>query len=109
MQNINAYLGDLRKKIVEALRRGATKSETARTFGVSRSSVKRYARLAEQVRSLAPKKRLGSKPQLDERVTKLLGVRRGEAPYDHPLRAARVRAEGCRGSRMSDSTISRIC
>jgi transposase len=70
---MNASSGDLRKKIVEALRRGATKSETACTFGVSRSSVKRYARLAEQGRSLAPKKRLGSKPKMDERATKLLG------------------------------------
>jgi hypothetical protein len=41
---VNAYSEDLRKKIVEALRRGATKSVAARTFGVSRWSVKRYAK-----------------------------------------------------------------
>ena len=40
---INANSEDLRKRIVEALRRGTTKSEAARAFGVSRSSVKRYA------------------------------------------------------------------
>jgi hypothetical protein len=40
---MNAYSEDLRKKIVEALRRGAGKSEAARAFGVSLSSVKRYA------------------------------------------------------------------
>ena len=40
---MNAYSEDLRKKIVEALGRGATKSEAARSFGVSRSSVKRRA------------------------------------------------------------------
>ena len=38
---MNAYSEDLRMKIVEALRRGMTKTEAARTFGVSRSSVKR--------------------------------------------------------------------
>jgi len=30
---MNAYSEDLRKKIVEALGRGTTKSEAARTFG----------------------------------------------------------------------------
>jgi transposase len=50
MLRMNAYSEDLRMKIVEALRRGATKSEAARSFGVSRSSVKRYAKLAEQGR-----------------------------------------------------------
>ncbi len=38
---MNPYSEDLRKKIVEALRRGTTKSGAARSFGVSRSSVKR--------------------------------------------------------------------
>ena len=68
MHCMNAYSEDLRKKIVEALQRGTTKSEAARSFGVSRSSVKRYAKLAEQGRSLAPKKRPGSKPKMDERA-----------------------------------------
>src|SRR5215213_3223587 len=58
---MNPYSEDLRKKIIEALRRGTTKSEAARSFGVSRSSVKRYAKLAEQGRPLTPKKRPGSK------------------------------------------------
>ena len=66
MHRMNAYFEDLRKKIVEALRRGRTKSETARSFGVSRSSVKRYAKLVQEGRSLAPKKRSESKPKLDE-------------------------------------------
>ena len=51
---MNAYSEDLRKKIVEALGRGTTKSEAARMFGVSRSSVKRYAKLAEEGRPLWP-------------------------------------------------------
>jgi transposase len=69
---MNAYSEDLRMKIVEALERGMGKSQTARTFSVSLSSVKRYCGLAEEGRSLAPKKRPGSKPKLDERSGKLL-------------------------------------
>jgi hypothetical protein len=41
---MNAYSEDLREKIIEALGRGMGKSEAARTFSVSLSSVKRYAR-----------------------------------------------------------------
>ena len=76
---MNAYSEDLRKKIVEALRRGMTKSEAARTFGVSRSSVKRYAKLTEEGRSLAPRKRPGSKPKMDESDRRLF-----EADLEEP-------------------------
>src|SRR5215203_6013309 len=78
---MNAYSEDLRKKIVEALGRGMGKSEAARTFSVSLSSVKRYAKLAEEGRSLAPKKRPGSKPKLDERSSKLLEEDLKERPF----------------------------
>ena len=63
---MNAYSEDLRKKIVEALERGATKSGAARTFGISRSSVKRYAGAARDGEPLAPKRHPGSQPKLDE-------------------------------------------
>ena len=44
---MNAYPQDLREKIVEAVfESGMGKSETARAFGVSLSSVKRYAKAA---------------------------------------------------------------
>jgi transposase len=78
---MNAYSEDLREKIVEALGRGMSKSEAARTFSVSLSSVKRYAKLAEEGRSLAPKKRPGSKPKLDERARKLLEEDLKERPF----------------------------
>lgn len=77
---MNAYSEDLRKKIIEALGRGMGKSEAARTFSVSLSSVKRYARMAEEGRSLAPRKRPGSKPKLDERAQKLLAEDIKERP-----------------------------
>ena len=39
---MKAYSEDLRKKVVEAVKRGMKKSEAAYTFGLSLSSVKRY-------------------------------------------------------------------
>ena len=50
MHRMNAYSEDLRNKIVEALRRGATKSETARAFGVSRSSLRQALKVLEKKR-----------------------------------------------------------
>jgi transposase len=90
MPPMNPYSIDLRKKIIEALRRGATKSEAARSFGVSRSSVRRYAKLAEEGRPLAPKKRPGSKPKMDEKSQEAFGGGHGRASLGHPLRAPRV-------------------
>ena len=78
---MNAYSEDLREKIVQALERGMGKSEAARTFFVSLSSVKRYAKIAEEGGSLAPKKRPGSKPKLDERASKLLEDDLKERPF----------------------------
>ncbi len=57
---MKAYFEDLRKKIVGALLRGTRKSEAARLFGVSLSSVKSYARTAREGRPLTPKKNLAS-------------------------------------------------
>jgi transposase len=57
------------------------KSQAARTFSVSLSSIKRYAKLAEEGRSLAPKKRPGSKPKIDERASKLLQADLQERPF----------------------------
>jgi transposase len=78
---MNAYSEELPKKIVEALKRGMGKSEAARTFSVSLSSVKRYANMDEEGRSLVPKKRPGSKPKLDGLSTKLLEEDLKERPF----------------------------
>src|ERR671910_456507 len=77
---MNAYSLDLRKKIVEAKQLGAPTSEVARTFGVGASTVKRYAATAREGRSLAPKKRPGSKPKLDGAARKLLEADLRERP-----------------------------
>ena len=104
---MNAYSEDLRKKIVEALGRGATKSEAARSFGISRSSVKRYAKLADGGRPLAPKRRPGLKPKLDEAARRLLE----EDLERRPAATLRQRREFLRrvaGVSVSESTVSRL-
>ena len=45
---MKAYSIDLRTKVVESVRRGVSKSETARTFGVSRWTVKRYLKRLDE-------------------------------------------------------------
>jgi transposase len=77
---MNAYSTDLRKKIVEALRRGTGKSEAARAFGVSLSSVKRYAKLDDEGRPLTPKKRPGSPPKIGANAKRLLEADLQERP-----------------------------
>jgi len=78
---MNAYPQDLREKIVEAVfERGIDKSETARAFGVSLSSVKRYAKAASEGETLAPKKKPSSKPKLDEQARRLLAADVEERP-----------------------------
>ena len=69
---MRAYSEDLRRKIVQAVERGMSKSQTARLFGISLSSVKRYARLASQGESLTPRKGGGRPPKADEATKKLL-------------------------------------
>ena len=103
---MNAYSEDLRKKIVEALDRGATKSEAARSFGISRSSVKRYAKLADEGRPLAPKKRPGLKPKLDQAAWRLLEEDLEERPAA-TLRQRREFLRRVRGVSVSESTVSR--
>ena len=45
---MKAYSVDLRIKIVESVRRGISKSETARRFGVNRSTVNRYLKRLDE-------------------------------------------------------------
>ncbi len=70
---MKAYSEDLRLKVVQAInQRGMSKSQAARLFSISLSSVKRYARLASQRESLAPRKGGGRPPKADEATRKLL-------------------------------------
>ena len=104
---MNAYSEDLRKKIVEAIsERGMGKSEAARTFGVSLSSVQRYVGMASKGESLAPKKRPGLKPKLDEKAIRLLAADLEERPFvTHSQRREYLKAAA--GVWVSRSTICR--
>jgi transposase len=103
---MNAYSEDLRKKIVEAVERGTSKTEAARSFGVSRSSVKRYAAMAHEGEPLAPKKRPGSKPKLDEGAKRLLEADLEQRPAT-TLPERREYLKQVAGAQVSESTISR--
>ena len=104
---MNAYSLDLRKKIVEAKERGMPTVEVARTFGVGVSTVKRYAATAREGKPLAPKKRPGSKPMLDEAGRKLLEADLEERPAA-TLPQRREFLTRVAGVRVSDSTVSRM-
>jgi transposase len=104
---MNAYSQDLREKIVQAVFEGGIgKTETARTFGVSLSSVKRYARAASEGKCLAPKRRPGSEPKLDERARKLLAADVEERPFA-TLPERREYLKVVAGISVSNSTVSR--
>ena len=105
---MKAYSEDLRRKVVEALEeRGMGKSEAARTFGMSLSSVKRYVAKARRGDSLSPRKHPGPRPKLDERARRLL-----EADVEQrPAASLRERGrflERVAGVRVSESTLSRL-
>ena len=104
---MNAYSEDLRKKIVEAVERGIPKIEAARTFGVGISSVKRYVMTYREGSSLAPKKRPGSKPKLDEGARKLLEADLEERPTATLPQRRDFLRRAC-GVEVSDSTVSRV-
>jgi transposase len=70
---MKAYSEDLRQKVVQAVeQRGTSKSQAARLFGISLSSVKRYTKLASQGESLTPRKGGGRPPKADQTTRKLL-------------------------------------
>jgi transposase len=82
---MKSYSEDLRRKIVAAVeQRGMSKTEAARLFDVSLSSVKRCARMARQGNSLAPKKRPDRTPKADEKAKKLLNEHMKERPAARP-------------------------
>lgn len=69
---MKAYSIDLRTKIVESVRRGTSKSETARRFRVNRSTVNRYLKQLDEGGSLAPKRSPGKPLKLDQNAMRLL-------------------------------------
>jgi transposase len=104
---MKAYSEDLRRKTVEAIEKGMGKSEAARTFGIGLSSVKRYVAMARQGRSLAPKRRPGSRPKMDDGARRLLESDMEERPAA-TLPQRRQYLEKVAGVKVSESTVSRM-
>ena len=104
---MKAYSEDLRRKVVEALARGTNKSQAAHLFGVSLSSVKRYAKMADEGSTLAPRKAPGKRSKIDEHGRRLLQADLKERP-------AATLPERCKflervlGVKVSASTICRL-
>ena len=104
---MDAYSEDLRRKIVQAVeQRRMNKSEAARAFGVSLSSVKRYTKAAREGRSLSPGKAPGKRPKLDEKARRLLEADLKERPFAK-LADRREYLKKVAGVSASESTLSR--
>lgn len=88
-------------------KRGMGKSEAARTFGMSLSSVKRYVGKARRGDPLSPRKHPGPRLKIDERARRLLEADVEERP------AVSLRERGrflkrVAGVSVSESTLSRL-
>jgi transposase len=106
--HMKAYSEDLRRKVVEAVQqRSMSKSEAARTFGVSLSSVKRYVGKARRGSPLSPKKHPGPRSKMSERARRLLKADVENRPAV-TLRERRRFVEGVAGVSVSESTLSRL-
>jgi transposase len=107
-RQMKAYSEELRQKVVQAVEQGGTsKSQAARLFSISLSSVKRYTRLAGRGESLTPGKGGGRPPIADETTRRLL-------EEDISTRAAATVEErrhflkSFAGKSLSESTLRRL-
>jgi transposase len=61
------------RRIVESVKKGLSKSETARRFGLHRATLKRYyCKRLDERGTLQPRKAPAKRPKLEEKATKLL-------------------------------------
>src|SRR5918997_4623339 len=104
---MKAYSEDLRRKVVEALERGLNKSQAARLFGVSLSSVKRYARLAREGLPLRPGKAPSRRPKIDARGRCLLEDDLEKRPVASLYERCRL-LEWVLGVKVSEATVCRL-
>lgn len=105
---MKAYSEDLRQKVVQAVhQRGTSKSETARLFGISLSSVKRYTRLASQGEPLTPRKGGGRPPIADDATRRLLEEDIRQRP-SATIRERRCSLERFGGKSLSEITLRRL-
>src|SRR5215218_5894356 len=103
---MSAYSLDLREKIVESVKKGVPKAETARRFGVDRATVKRYCKLLDERGTLDPRKAPGRTPKLDEKARKLLLEDLEQRPWATHSQRAEFLFATC-GVRVSEATLCR--
>jgi transposase len=103
---MSAYSLDLREKIIESVKKGVPKAETARRFGVDRATVKRYCKQLEERGTLEPRKAPGKRPKLDEKAKKLLVKDLEERPWATHSQRAEFLFAVC-GVRVSEATVCR--
>jgi transposase len=103
---MSGYSLDLREKIVESVKQGVPKAETARRFGVDRATVKRYCKQLDERGTLEPRKAPGKKPKLDQKARKLLLEDLEERPWATHSQRAEFLFAVC-GVRVSEATICR--
>ena len=107
MVGMRPYSEDLRTRIVSAVEGGMSKSEAARLFDVSLSTLKRYCRLAANEEPLAPRKGGGRPPKTNSAIESLLEEDVSRRPYAAVWeRAAFLRAVS--GVALSVSTVRRL-
>ena len=105
---MKAYSEDLRQKVVQSVhQRGTSKSEAARLFGISLSSVKRYTRLADRGESLTPRKGGGRPPIADDATRKLLEEDISTRPAA-TVKERRHFLESFAGKSLSEVTLRRL-
>lgn len=106
MTCMKAYSMDLRAKIVESVRRGVSKSETAHRFGVNRSTVRRYLKQLDEEGVLVPKKAPGKPSKLNESVIRLLEEDLRARPWATHGQRGEFLSVAC-GVEVSEATICR--
>jgi len=107
MLGMKPYSEDLRRRIVAAVEGGMSKSEAARVFDVSLSSVKRYLRLAAHQGSLTPRKGGGRPPKTNAAIARLLEEDVNRRPYAAVWERAGF-LRNVSGVRLSVSTVRRL-
>ena len=103
---MKAYSVDLRTKIVESVKKGVSKSETTRRFGVNHSTVGRYLKRLDENGSLAPTKALGSRSKLEGSAMRLLEQDIKSRPWATHKQRSEFLFAAC-GVEVSETTICR--
>jgi len=69
-----SYSGDLRERVIEAVRAGATRREAAERFEISASSAVRWMQCWDETGRCVPKPRGGSTSPLEEHAAQILAL-----------------------------------